>query len=307
MGMARHLYKSQFLHETGCPFSIGYYVHDTERVTEHSHDFVELVYVASGEAEHWFEGQSYPVHAGDVFIINPGEVHSYRIPQGQRIEIINCLFMPELISEAMLRELGVSRSMDYFYVYPFLDARERFHHRLNLSGTKAEDICALLKAMIVEWERHRGGYTTIVRLQLLQLLIMLSRFYSEGLGLEDRPAEKESTVLVRRINGFLERHFDQKLAVPDLCTFFNISNRQLNRVFKQETGMTVTERIHHIRIERAKQYLLEGQEKVIEIAQRVGYDDPSFFTMLFRRKTGCSPGQYRELHSQSNLKTEVIS
>ncbi|MFD1956820.1 helix-turn-helix domain-containing protein [Paenibacillus thailandensis] len=306
--MARHLHKSQFLHETECPFNIGFYVHDAERITsDHSHDFVELVYVSDGEAHHWFEGRSYPIRAGDVFIINPGEVHSYKIQPGRRLEIINCLFMPELISEAMLRELGVSRSMDYFYVYPFLDARERFHHRLNLDGTKMEEIGSLLKAMIVEWERHRGGYTTIIRLQLLQLLIMLSRFYAEGACSDDRPAEKESTVLVRRINGFLERHFDQKLAVPDLCALFSISNRQLNRVFKQETGMTVTERIHHIRIERAKQYLLDGRDKVIEIAHKVGYDDPSFFTQLFRRKAGCSPGQFRELHAKSNRKTEVIS
>jgi AraC-like DNA-binding protein len=297
--MVRQLHKAQFFHESECPFSIGSYVHDKE-ITEHSHDFVELVYLADGQAEHCFEGQSYPIRAGDVFIINPGEVHSYRTMPGQRIELINCLFMPELINEALLRELGVSRSMDYFYVYPFLDARERFHHKLNLSGPKAGEVSALLKAMIVEWEQHRPGYPTVIRLQLLQLLIILSRFYAEGCSQEHKPLEKERTVLIRRINGFLERHFDQKLAVPDLCDFFNISNRQLNRIFKQETGLTVTERIHQIRIERAKQYLLDGHEKVIEIAHKVGYEDPSFFTQLFRRKVGCPPGQYRELYTKSS-------
>jgi len=139
------------------------------------------------------------------------------------------------------------------------------------------------------------------------LLIMLSRFYAEGASLAYKPAVKERTVLIRRINGFLERHFDQKLAVPDLCTFFNISSRQLNRIFKQETGLTVTERIHQIRIERAKQYLLDGDEKVIDIANRVGYEDPSFFSQLFRRKVGCSPGQYRESSLQIQSQSEVIS
>jgi AraC-like DNA-binding protein len=304
--MVHQLRKTQFFHDSECPFSIGSYVHDSE-TTEHSHDFVELVYLAEGKAEHLFEGQCYPIQAGDVFIINPGEVHSYRTVPGQRIEIINCLFLPELLNETVLRELGVSRSMDYFYVHPFLDTRERFHHRLNLTGSRAEEVSALLKAMVVEWERHRAGCTTIIRLQLLQLLIMLSRFYTEGSSRKDsKPLEKERTVLIRRINGYLERHFDQKLAVPDLCTFFTISNRQLNRIFKQETGQTVTERIHQIRIERAKQYLLDGHEKVIEIAHRVGYEDPSFFTQLFRRKVGCSPGQYRDLYIQSSTQTEVI-
>jgi AraC-like DNA-binding protein len=103
----------------------------------------------------------------------------------------------------------------------------------------------------------------------------------------------EHTVLVRRITGFLERHYDKKLSVPALCELFNISNRQLNRIFKEETGQTVTERIHQIRIERAKQYLAENDEKVIHVAHRVGYEDPAFFTQLFRRIVGCSPGQYR--------------
>ncbi|MCZ8517373.1 AraC family transcriptional regulator [Paenibacillus filicis] len=306
--MVHQLRRAQFIKDNACPFSIGSYVHDSEHViSDHSHDFVELVFLVDGQAEHLFEGQCYPIRAGDVFIINPGEIHSYRTKPGQRIEIINCLFLPELISEAMLRELGVSRSMDYFYVYPFLDAGERFHHRLNLAGTKASEVGALLAAMIVEWEQRRPGYTTIIRLQLLQLLIMLSRFYAEVSGKEYKPVEKERTVLIRRINGFLERHFDQKLAIPDLCTFFNISNRQLNRIFKQETGQTVTERIHQIRIERAKQYLMDGHDKVIEIAHRVGYEDPSFFTQLFRRKVGCSPGQYRDLYIESISQTEVIS
>lgn len=93
----------------------------------------------------------------------------------------------------------------------------------------------------------------------------------------------------------MERHFDKKkLAIPELCELFSISSRHLNRVFKQETGQTVTERIHQIRIDRAKQYLDEGEDKVINIAQRVGYEDPAFFTLLFRRKVGCSPGQYRD-------------
>ncbi len=295
--MVRQLHRSQFIRDSGFPFSIGRYFHDEHNVpTDHSHDFIELVFLVDGKADHVFEGKRYPIRQGDVFIINPGEVHAYRAEAGERIEIINCLFMPELIHETLLKELGISQSMDYFYVHPFLDLRERFHHRLNLNQLEAGPVLALLESMMAEREQARLGYTTLIKLQLLQLLIMLSRFYAESLVHEAKPCrEEERTILVRRINGFLERHFDKRLSIPDLCEFFNISNRNLNRVFKQETGQTVTERIHQIRIERAKQYLAEGNDKVIHVAHRVGYEDPSFFTQLFRRKVGCSPRQYREL------------
>jgi AraC-like DNA-binding protein len=269
-------------------------VHNTP--VDHSHDFIELVYLVSGRAEHVFEGEAYPIRAGDVFIINPGEVHTYRTEPDERIEIINCLFTPELIHESLLKELGVSQSMDYFYVHPFLDKRERFHHRLNLHGAGAGHVLQLLESIMAEWEERRPGYFTVIKLQMLQLLIVLSRYYGAACSEKGKKPQRASeySLLVRRINGFLERHFDKKLAIPALCELFGISPRQLNRVFKQETGHTVTERIHHIRIEKAKQYLEEGNDKVLNVAQRVGYEDPAFFTQLFRRKVGCSPGQYRD-------------
>jgi AraC-like DNA-binding protein len=294
--MVKQLSRSQFMNEVKFPFAIHRCFHDDRNVlADHTHDFIELVFLVSGKADHVFEGERYPIRAGDVFIINPGEVHTYRTEPGERIEIINCLFMPELIQETLLRELGVSQSMDYFYVHPFLDKRERFHHRLNLSGAESEHVLALLETMITECEGRRSGCTTMLKLQMLQLLILLSRYYTMVETTERKRARTSGhPLLVRRITGFLERHFDKKMAMPDLCELFNISGRQLNRVFKEETGQTVTERIHQIRIDRAKQYLTESNDKVIHIAQRVGYEDPAFFTQLFRRKVGCSPGQYRD-------------
>lgn len=155
--MVNQLRRSQFLHDANIPFAIGRWVHDEFNVpSAHSHDFIELVYLVGGSADHVFEGEAYPVRAGDVFIINPGEVHTYKTEPGERIEIINCLFTPELIHEPLLKELGISQSMDYFYVHPFLDSRERFHHRLNLDGAEADHVLQLMKSIMREWESGCG-------------------------------------------------------------------------------------------------------------------------------------------------------
>lgn len=298
--MVNLLRQSQFMKDKQIPFFINRcFHHEHNTPTVHSHDFIELVYVVGGQAGHVFEGECYRIQAGDVFIINPGEVHTYRTEPGESIEIINCLFTPELIHESLLKELGVSQSMDYYYVHPFLNPRERFHLRLNLVGVSANQVLSLLEMMISEWEQHSPGYLTIIKLQMLQLLVQLSRCYADSASKEKKTSRSTNhTILVRRITGFLERHFDKRLTIPDLCELFNMSSRQLNRVFKQETNQTVTERIHDIRIERAKQYLAEGDDKVIHVAHRVGYEDPAFFSQLFRRKVGCSPGQYRDIQGE---------
>jgi AraC family L-rhamnose operon regulatory protein RhaS len=275
------------------PFWIKRFVHSfNDKPKLHIHDFVELTFVVRGEADHLFEGEQYPIAAGDVFIINPGEVHTYMIQPGKQIEIINCLFLPHLIEDSLLLALKLSDSMDYFYVQPFLDKNERFNHRLSLQGEDAESVLFLLEDMIKEKEIGHSGHDALIRLKLIELLILLSRYYdlNHKTSLSRTPPGE---IVVRRICGYLERHFHQKISLPMLSELFNISIRQLNRLFKKENGLSVIETVHQIRIHRAKQMLRETDEKVIVIAAMVGYENPAFFSRLFNRIVGCPPGKYR--------------
>ncbi|MBW7460057.1 AraC family ligand binding domain-containing protein, partial [Paenibacillus sepulcri] len=147
-------------------------------ISEHGHEFVELVYVVRGKGMHIFQGSPYEVHAGDVFIINPGETHAYYVESSEQIDIINCLFMPSFISDALLSELEITGSMDYFYVHPFLKHDVRFNHRLNLHGQDADSVQQLLDSMIRELDSRVPGYKTLIRLQMIELLVLLSRYYA---------------------------------------------------------------------------------------------------------------------------------
>lgn len=291
------LKSSQFIKENHFPFFINHKVHTYRNVPPlHAHDFIELVYVTEGKGDHVCDGESYPLTAGDVFIINPGEEHTYSIYRKDKLEIINCLFMPHLFDGAWLKGLGITDSMDYFYVHPFLEKSERFHHCINLRGQEADNIYRILEKMSYEYEGNQHGYESLIRLQLVQLLIELSRIYLRAK--EETPKvdikQQEKKTFINRISGYLERHYDQKLTLAALSDLFGISSRHLNRIFKEETGKTVVEFIHDIRINRAKKLLAETSEKIIIIAMEVGYEDPAFFTRLFTRKVGCSPGKYRE-------------
>lgn len=291
------LKSSQFIKENHFPFYIHHKVHTNQNVPPlHAHDFIELVYVTEGKGDHVCDGESYPLIAGDVFIINPGEEHTYIIDKKNKLEIVNCLFMPHLFDDVWLKGLGITESMDYFYVHPFLEKNERFHHCINLRGEEAENIYRLLEKMGYEYESAQHGYESLIRLQLVQLLIELSRIYARASDNRTKTdiKQQEKIIFVNRIVGYLERHYNQKLTLSALSDLFGISSRHLNRILKEETGKTVVEYIHEIRINRAKKILAETSEKIIIIAMEVGYEDPAFFTRLFTRKVGCSPGKYRE-------------
>lgn len=284
---------------TDFPFCVKAFHHNSDRVP-HWHDFIELVYVQRGEAIHEFEGEQYAIGPGDVFIINPGEVHRYRIQQGGSLDIINCLFTPALIRESLLHELRLVNAMDFLYVLPFLDDRERFHHRLRLDQRESATVRGLLEGMIEECEEAGVGYRSLVMMKLVELLVLLSRYYRKK---RDRPDDRSGNndIRARRICGYLERHAYQEINAEMVARLFHVSCRQLNRIMKKETGHSLMEAVQRLRVERAKNMLRETEDTVISIATAVGYESSSFFNRLFTRQVGCPPSAYRAEHRHKTI------
>jgi transcriptional regulator GlxA family with amidase domain len=71
--------------------------------------------------------------------------------------------------------------------------------------------------------------------------------------------------------------------------------RTLKRRFKQATGLALIDYVQNLRIEEAKHRLETSDQAVDEICFTIGYEDPSFFRRLFRRRTGVAPARYRRV------------
>ncbi|GAA3413370.1 AraC family transcriptional regulator [Paenibacillus hodogayensis] len=286
---------SYYKHPRDFPFWIKRARHDKHDIPElHGHEFVELIYVESGQATHLFQDISYQVRAGDIFIINPGEVHGYDIQDDQQIVVTNCLFDPGFIPTALLRELHLSDTLDFFYVQPFLNKESRFHHKLNLRGSIEDVVRSSLKELHQELLQARPGYQAVIQLRMTELFILLSRYYTEDQRTNGESPSSE--LLVQRMCGYVERHYDQRITLSTLSELFHIGVRQLNRLFHRHKGSTVIEYVHRVRMEKAKRLLVDTDEKMNVVSEMVGYEDVAFFSKLFARVTGTTPGKYREQH-----------
>lgn len=262
----------------------------------HQHEFYELVYIVHGRAQHFFEGAYYDVYAGDVLFIKPGENHTYLLKPGATFEIVNCLFLHSLFEEEGMLHLDKKRNIPAFLEQPFFNKTEGFHHRLTLNREDSALLLVLLDKMVMEQQRRRSNSTTIIRLQLLELLFVLIRAYEEWLfrDQDTHVQHNERILVINKIQQYLEENYDQRLDMDMICSIHQISSRHMNRIFKQDTGRTVMEMTHHIRMEKAKQLLANTNERIIDISGKVGYEDPSFFIKLFARNIGCSPVKYRK-------------
>jgi transcriptional regulator GlxA family with amidase domain len=107
--------------------------------------------------------------------------------------------------------------------------------------------------------------------------------------------QPHSDAVVRGCEEWLTKHFRETAVVARAVGHARIPERTLKRRFKQATGLALIDYVQNLRIEEAKRLLESSDQAVDEIGFAIGYEDPSFFRRLFKRRTGVAPARYRRV------------
>ncbi len=110
--------------------------------------------------------------------------------------------------------------------------------------------------------------------------------------------------VVSSVKKFLEENFQEKLSSSIISRHVGYNYSYLSRLFSRAIGMTITDYVHYLRIENARVLLLEMRPKgsIRDIAEMVGYTDPSYFGRIFRRYEGVSPRDYiKSVYGRPNV------
>jgi transcriptional regulator GlxA family with amidase domain len=108
-----------------------------------------------------------------------------------------------------------------------------------------------------------------------------------------RPGRHEDAA-VARTQAWIAEHYGVANPVTRMAERSGLSERTFKRRFKAATGLTPIEYVQTLRIEEAKQMLETGDQTTDAVACEVGYEDPAFFRLLFKRATGVTPARYRQ-------------
>ncbi len=123
-----------------------------------------------------------------------------------------------------------------------------------------------------------------------QIFIRCSRFPSRaGVGFTD--------ARVRKAMDYIGENLEVSLTVQDIAHHVQLSRTQLSRLFKDATGRSLVSWREERRIAKASQLLAQSSLKIQQISERVGYEDPLYFSRVFSRLVGVSPMQYRKMPS----------
>ncbi|NLJ31743.1 MAG: response regulator [Clostridiales bacterium] len=101
-------------------------------------------------------------------------------------------------------------------------------------------------------------------------------------------------LLAQNAQAFIHEHYsDPGLSVKNLCQYLHVSSAYFSTVFKRETGTSFVSYLTDTRLKKAVSLLNATQDKTYIIAQKVGFEEPNYFSYVFKKQFGVSPSKYR--------------
>ncbi|MFC5470855.1 response regulator [Cohnella suwonensis] len=107
---------------------------------------------------------------------------------------------------------------------------------------------------------------------------------------------RDTSALIAKVQSFIQDNLHTELTRDDIAHSIYRNPAYLSRLFRKETGFSLSDYIAQLRIEKAKRCLVETNDKISNIAEDVGYAHFSYFAKLFKKTTGFSPQEYRKKH-----------
>ena len=258
----------------------------------HSHEFIELVYVLSGEAVHTVGKKQYTVRCGDVVLINSGTVHKFTpTDAGERFVAYDLMFTPDFFDAMSIKMSSFEALKHCFLFYSMFPKEAEDMADMHLSGKKFSDYGELFTKIYHEFKGEEKGYIELIRAYVIELMI---KFF--------RDVEKEGTHslspstadTVRRAVAFIKDNFSVSLSVGEIAAKVFLGPDYFRKLFREVTGTSVSNFLQTLRIDEACRLLRTTDEPIKDIGLKIGYRDPNSSSHAFKQQVGKTPTEFRE-------------
>lgn len=258
-------------------YMYSYSKSEPPRLTTHYHDYYEIIYILQGDLSYVVEDSSYKVSAGDVFITEPGEVHTLSFSS-------NDVYERHFIQVSK----GWISMQEYDFLHDLSKRRLGLNNHIPAEVVKKYGMEKIFEQVRYYAENKLPESDIMIKTYIVQLLVAISNIYKKEIQILAQPRTSETTAEIKK---YIAAHFLENLSLDDIAAHFYISKYYLCHMFKHETGVTVKEFINTQRIARAKK-LLPEYGNTNQLYSKCGFNDYSTFYKTFRRFTGVSPKEF---------------
>ena len=233
----------------------------------------QLLYIASGKAHFYFDKseQDTVITAGHMVLYRPREPQRYVYYGEDQTEVYWVHFTGNNVKN-ILRHYGITNDM-----------------RVMDTGTSLE-YAGIFKQMIQELQRCQTHYPELLTLLILQLLIRIER----QIGRDHRRKDVYLDTEMERAMQFFNDNYNTQISVEEYAAARGMSVSWFIRSFKQYTHATPMQYLVERRMANAQMLLETTGYNITEIGNLVGYDNPLYFSRVFKKQKGVSPSEYRK-------------
>ncbi len=273
--------------------SVSQYIND--------HSTCKVVIIEKGELVLEAVGAQYEIIAPSFFVLNNSE--EVTVIKEKSLKITTLFLDPVVVREEFTYDrinsfefenlTGQSIYQDYVLVRTFRENIPFEKKFFQIPFTAFQKINGIINKMENELVGQLDGFWPCrSRSLLLELLYFLTYTY-----IYHEDTIEEDSILCSEITDYLHEHINEQLSLNDITKAFSINRNKLNEVFVSQTAMTCMAYLLQMRIDLSKILLTKTQIPVGEISARVGYEDPNYFSKIFKQQTGSSPLKYRQSNS----------
>ncbi len=233
----------------------------------------QILYITSGKAYFYFNNSKEPtvVTAGHMVVYRPKEPQRYIYYGVDQTEVYWVHFTGGNVKN-LLRHYGIKDEMQV----------------IN-TGTSLEYV-RIFKQMIQELQRGQTDYKESLVLLLLQLFILIHRQLSKEQIRKNEYLDREMELAIQ----YFHSHYNTEINIENYAVSRGMSISWFIRCFKQYTNTTPMQYLVSIRITNAQVLLETTNYNITEIGRIIGYENPLYFSRIFRKQKGISPSEYRK-------------
>lgn len=241
-------------------------------------DEYEIHYIVNGELNWWVEDSNYILRAGTILVIRPGERHGSRTGALEPCE--HFWLRVSIRKESQLPGLSDEQHQNLCEAFNGIEKRS-----FIVSTTIHEAFSYLLK------EHHSADIhsLTTCRAALHNMLVTIIRDYKKNKGdSEIMEISRSIESSMRRVKGNLSN----PPSVRQLANEVGISEAGFRKRFRTEIGCSPLDYINRRRIDEAQRLMTLGNTNIKEISYDLGFSSRQYFSTVFKRVTGVSPGEF---------------
>lgn len=262
---------------------------------------IEISFVVSGTGFHRVLNHVFPCQSGDIYILNEYIPHCYYAAEdSSALTIRRLTFSPK---EWFNAKYASSSESDFLYGC-FRESRIMAY--AMLTQAVCENIGCVFDEIAAEFYERRSEWREAARARLTLLLITLARYANRAIKNVAEELPDIWNPIVGVIAFVHENYGDSCLTLESIADSFHLSRAHLSRQFKETTGETFSDFLQHVRLERARDMLVETEKTVKEIMVDCGMKDTTSFYRAFNKHFGMTPNHYRKQHIREKTKMSIL-